>query len=325
MAINVPGAQQAPIYRREQPMQLDSRGADAITDAGKALSGFAEQQASVKQAYDQMVQKRQQAIMQAKMQERQMAESERANQINEAETQRSAQATETYKKEKQAEDLRLANLKESRDAKVHEDEQKLETDWREYNKALLEHQKPGEDGKPARKMTRDEDTLMAEAYGVAGHPKMKAMMDWRHWKPTGGNTYVNWGRKDEASKAGWVNNKVRVHKIQAQITELQNTPPDKIKKLMTKANYAGLPSTKEEMEMDNNAFKDAMLKKMNAESFDAQNLATKSLSDRRLTEPTTEMQTEYERLIGGPEIDPKNPNAKLNGLKEVLRKLLENR
>jgi len=84
-SINVPGAASAPIYRREAPLPTPEIGTgEAVTQAGKLVSEYAQQQDRVRQAMNQMIVARQKNIAAQQAAAEQQAEKERMNQARES-------------------------------------------------------------------------------------------------------------------------------------------------------------------------------------------------------------------------------------------------
>ena len=98
-SINVPGAASAPIYRREAPLPTPEIGTgEAVTQAGKLVSEYAQQQDRVRQAMNQMIVARQKNIAAQQAAAEQQAEKERMNQARESQAKMDADDRREEKK-----------------------------------------------------------------------------------------------------------------------------------------------------------------------------------------------------------------------------------
>jgi len=98
-SINVPGAASAPIYRREAPLPTPEIGTgEAVTQAGKLVSEYAQQQDRVRQAMNQMIVARQKNIAAQQAAAEQQAEKERIAAEQQAEKERMNKARESQAK-----------------------------------------------------------------------------------------------------------------------------------------------------------------------------------------------------------------------------------
>ena len=125
-SINVPGAASAPIYRREDPLPTPEIGTgEAVTQAGKLVSEYAQQQDRVRQAMNQMIVARQKNIAAQQAAAEQQAEKERMNQARESQAKTDADARKAEKDRQGKMAEKLYDLK----VKEFEAKQKGEGTW----------------------------------------------------------------------------------------------------------------------------------------------------------------------------------------------------
>jgi len=271
--VTVPGAAQYPIYRREQPLPTPEIGVgEAVSEAGQALTQFSEQQQKVKQAYDDMVRKRQQAIMQAQLTEKQIAERERAAKAGEEQAKLDAEAKKVAAETKAVEQTRQFELGEAREAATEKTRLEEETSMGNFRTSIKEEMKE-------KTLTFEKAISLGNLEGVSETKKfqsfMKTQFPKRYQSP---GTVYRFGRQAVQAESAYVNFSIKARQLAQVKSQMETADPKTIKKLITKAGGFGMPGTKELMEMPDEAAKTAGIKMISTAILAFEKEATKSLS-----------------------------------------------
>lgn len=321
--IVVPGAAQAPIYRREEalPTPLEGIG-KSVSEAGRSMGEYARQQQKVKTSYDQMVQARQQAIMADRRAQRQMDETERANQAKEVEDQRKHKIEERHKADKMEQERGFKD----REVLIKEAEEKermaYETKWTGFRDKLMERmEKAEESGRP---LNRQAVTDLGDLYGVTTHPDYKNFIEARFPKPPSSfNIGLGHQIKKDEGKQNFINATAYSRSMREKAAEISSAPPERIKKLVKQGSFAGIPIPPELMEMDDYAARTAMVKLVTQRQMDYEKLASQSLAKSGYNfsnvpqDWVTEADESY-KVITDTNSDPVSPG---NPLEKIMLKI----
>ena len=280
MPINTLPIAPNPQYRRAAPLPTpELRQGRTISEAGQALGNYANRQEQLQQAYDDMVEKRKKAILAAQLDQQRMAETERSNLAQEeiagkkAEFEKSKWEIEKEKAERETQ------IKEAEEAR--KDKQQAYIDkWAER---VAAPPPPGQ-----KNALSFEDAFgLGEAYGIAHTERFENYMKLKYpnqYRPPS-SVNINLGRKDEASQAGYINNKLRSRRLSKERDLVRAMPIDMLRKYVTHPpKFSGMPSTKKLEEVPDTQLRNSLINLINAQMQEAERQATKNISEGRIIE-----------------------------------------
>jgi hypothetical protein len=279
-----------PQYRRAAPLPTpEIRQGRAISEAGRSVTEYANQQAKLRQAYEEMVSKRQAAILAAQLDARRMAEVERSNLAQEKISESKAQFDkEKWNVEKQRQE-RETKIKEAEELRRKEERAAIK-EW--ANKVAA----PMEGGKS---MSFADAMGLGEAAGIAHTKEFDTYMKLKYpnrYRVSRNVYFDRVGREQQQTQSGYINNMLRARRLQKELEKVEAMPVKMVKKYVTHPpKFAGFPSTKVLEALPDDEIQNAVIKLINGQIQEAKRQAIKNLSERGFIE--TELPQDVMRTL----------------------------